>query len=170
MYNSPVLVLNQNFVPVNVCSARRGVTLVISGKAEVLEWGSVVLRSPSVSIECPSVVRLVDLVRLPSRRVPLTRREVFLRDGYTCQYCGRKARDLTLDHVVPRSRGGPDTWENLVSACGTCNSRKGSKSLEQARMRLITKPREPRANPYKLIYRHIHTGPRAEWLPYLPGN
>ena len=169
MQNIPVLVLNQNYEPLNVCSARRAVLLVLSRKAEVLETANRVLRSPSVSVGCPSVIRLHYAVRRPHSRVALSRREVFVRDGYTCQYCGKHTRDLTLDHVIPRSLGGRDTWDNLVSACAQCNHRKGNRTPEQARMRLVRPPREPSANPYRLAYRLAVTPPQ-EWLLYLPGG
>ena len=170
MENIAVLVLNQNYEPLNVCSARRAILLVLSDKAEVLEHANRVLRSPSVSVGCPSVIRLQYMVKRPRPRVTLTRREVFVRDGYTCQYCGKHTRDLTLDHVIPRSKGGGDTWENLVSACSECNHRKGDRTPDQARMHLIRKPREPYINPYWVVYRHVAGGPREEWQMYLPAG
>ncbi len=124
-HNAPVLVLNQNFEPLNVCNARRALVLVLGGKAEVLELNHQIVHTPSMSIHCPSVIRLAHLIRRPQPRARLSRKEVFIRDNYTCQYCGMRTRDLTLDHVKPRSKGGPHTWENLVSACKSCNHRKG---------------------------------------------
>lgn len=168
MYHSPVLVLNQNYEPLNVCTARRALLLVLSRKAEVLETAGHVLRSPSTAIGCPSVIRLQYMIRRPRGRAALSRREVFARDGYTCQYCGKHTRDLTLDHVIPRSMGGRDTWDNLVSACRECNHRKGSRTPEQARMHLLRQPREPSATPYRLVYRHVAGRPPREWLLYLP--
>ena len=111
---SSVLVLNQNYEPLNVCNARRALVLVDGGKAEVLEHAFGDIRTPSRAIPRPSVIRLVYMIKRPRPRVRLTRREIFMRDGYTCQYCGLKSRDLTLDHVIPRHRGGPHSWENLV--------------------------------------------------------
>jgi 5-methylcytosine-specific restriction endonuclease McrA len=170
MQNIPVLVLNQNYEPLNVCSARRAVLLVLSRKAEVLETASREMRSPSVSVGCPSVIRLHYMIRRPRGRVPLSRREVFVRDGYACQYCGKRTRNLTLDHVLPRSMGGRDTWDNLVSACAQCNHRKGNRTPEQARMRLVRPPREPSANPYRVVHRYLASTPPQEWLLYLPGG
>lgn len=167
---SPVLVLNQNYEPINVTNARRALTLVLSSKAEVLEIGEERLNSPSTSVECPLVIRLQYMVRRPHRRIPLTRREVFLRDDYTCQYCGHRTRDLTLDHVVPRSKGGAHTWDNLVSACAPCNHKKGRRTVEQARMHLRSLPREPRSNVYTIVRRFAPNGEVAEgWQMYLPG-
>jgi 5-methylcytosine-specific restriction endonuclease McrA len=168
--NSLVLVLNQNYEPLNVCSARRALTLVMSSKAEVLEAESDVMRSPSVEVQRPSVIRLHYLIHRPRRRIALNRHEVFLRDDFTCQYCGLRTRDLTLDHVIPRSKGGRDSWENLVSACKTCNHRKGQRTPEQAKMHLRTLPREPRPNPYRAVRRFAPDGKvRDKWQVYLPG-
>ncbi|MBF6613963.1 MAG: HNH endonuclease [Chloroflexi bacterium] len=169
MYNAPVLVLNQNFEPLNVCNARRALVLVLCGKAEVLELNHQIIHTPSLAIHCPSVIRLSHLIRRPRPRARLSRREVFIRDGYTCQYCGVRTRDLTLDHVIPRSKGGPHTWDNLVSACRNCNHRKGGKSVAEARMHLARLPREPRASVYNMVYRCMENGPLNEWLVYLPG-
>ncbi|HEX9987202.1 MAG TPA: HNH endonuclease [Chloroflexia bacterium] len=169
MYNAPVLVLNQNYEPLNVCNVKRALVLVLGGKAEVLELNHQVIHTPTLSIHCPSVIRLAYLIRRPRVRARLSRKEIFIRDSYTCQYCGVKTRDLTLDHVIPRSKSGPHTWENLVSACRGCNHRKGGKSLAEARMHLARAPREPRANIYHMVYRYMETGPLDEWLIYLPG-
>jgi 5-methylcytosine-specific restriction endonuclease McrA len=169
MYNAPVLVLNQNYEPLNVCNVKRALVLVLGGKAEVLELNHQVIHTPTLSIHCPSVIRLAYLIRRPHVRARLSRKEIFIRDSYTCQYCGVKTRDLTLDHVIPRSKAGPHTWENLVSACRSCNHRKGGKSLAEARMHLARTPREPRANVYHMVYRYLETGPLNEWLIYLPG-
>ena len=165
----PVLVLNQNYEPLNVCSARRAVLLLLSDKAEVIESSPYVLQPSSVAFTCPSVIRLVAQVKRPRPVLRLSRREVFMRDKWTCQYCGIVTRDLTLDHIMPRTRGGAHTWENLVSACKTCNHRKGAKTLDEARLKLRTVPRRPHANPYYYVIRHLNTTPRPEWLPFLGG-
>ena len=104
--NGAVLVLNQNYEPLNVCNVRRAILLVFDGKAEILEANGRVVKSATHAFPAPSVIRMVYLIHRPRPRVKLTRREVFIRDGYTCQYCGRQCHDLTIDHVVPRSRGG----------------------------------------------------------------
>jgi 5-methylcytosine-specific restriction endonuclease McrA len=169
MYNAPVLVLNQNFEPLNVCNVKRALVLVLGGKAEVLELNHQIVHSPSLSIHCPSVIRLSHLIKRPRPRARLSRREIFIRDNYTCQYCGTRTRDLTLDHVIPRSKGGPHTWENLVSACKACNHRKGGKMLSETKMHLARLPREPRTNIYYMVNRYMDHGPLDEWLVYLPG-
>jgi 5-methylcytosine-specific restriction endonuclease McrA len=143
--------------------------LVLDGKAEVLELNHQIVHTPTRAIHCPSVIRLSHLIKRPRPRARLSRREIFIRDNYTCQYCGTHTRDLTIDHVIPRSKGGPHTWENLVSACKTCNHRKGGKSLAETRMRLARMPREPRSNLYYMVHRYLEHGPLAEWLVYLPG-
>ena len=164
--STAVLVLNENYEPLNVCNEKRAIVLVSRGKAEVLEHGRIFLRSPSQRVQCPSVIRLVYLIKRPRPQARLTRREVFLRDNYTCQYCGIRSRDLTLDHVVPRQRGGKHTWENLVSACSSCNHRKGNKSVEEARMALRRAPFQPKASTYYAIAQYLPT--YREWAKFLP--
>lgn len=164
-----VLVLNHNYEPLNVCSIRRALGLIFGGKAEVLVDNHRLIHSVSMTFECPSVIRLQYLVRRPLPQVRLTRREVFRRDAYTCQYCGQQAAHLTLDHVVPRHRGGLHTWENLVTACIRCNRRKGGRTVEEAGMRLLQPPARPRASPcYFLEQRMIHSP--EEWAPFLPAH
>jgi 5-methylcytosine-specific restriction endonuclease McrA len=167
--DSAVLVLNQNYEPLNICNAKRAVILIIGGKAEVLQQNGHELHSPSVTFRLPSVIRLYGLVKKPRPQVKLTRREVFLRDNYTCQYCGTQTHDLTLDHVMPKSRGGPHTWENLVSACRACNHRKGGKTLAEARLRLRRPPFQPRAGHYYAIQRRLRSNPREDWRDFIPG-
>ena len=103
MVESQVLVLNQNYQPLNICRAKRAVILILEGKAEIVERDTREIRSPSVSIPLPSVIRLNYMVRPPRMKRKLSRREIFVRDRYTCQYCGRRTKDLTLDHVIPVS-------------------------------------------------------------------
>lgn len=167
--NGAVLVLNQNYEPLNICNVRRAILLVFDGKAEVLEANGRVVHSATQAFPAPSVIRMVYLIHRPRPRVKLTRKEVFLRDSYTCQYCGRQCHDLTIDHVVPRSRGGPHTWDNLVSACKPCNHRKGGKLLADARMKLRQEPREPRAGRYYTIERRIEGAVTHQWTKFLPG-
>ncbi len=161
-----VLVLNQNYEPLNICNARRAFRLLDCGKAEMLLTSDFVLRSPSRSFPGPSVIRLVYLVRRQRPRVHLNRREVFLRDNYTCQYCGKQTRELTLDHVTPRFRGGAHTWENLVSACPSCNHRKGNRKPEEASMRLLRQPFEPHPSAYHGVLQRAEA--KGEWLAFLP--
>lgn len=144
MINSPVLVLNQNYEPLNICRARRAVVLVFDGKAEVLENGRGEVHSLSYTVPLPSVIRLASLVKYPrQQRRRLRRAEIFARDLYTCQYCGKRTKDLTIDHVVPRRLGGEHTWQNVVSACVQCNRRKAGRTPQQAHMKLLHPPAPP---------------------------
>lgn len=163
-----VLVLNQNYEPLNVCNVRRALVLVLAGKAEILHEEGDVFATPRTVYTVPSVIRLSYFIRRPRPRVKLTRREVFLRDNHTCQYCGRRGGELTIDHVIPRSRGGMHTWENVVSACRPCNHRKGGKSVAEAHMHLRTQPHEPRPGVYYTIERRLDLGFRDDWRPFLP--
>src|SRR3990170_5717598 len=168
MVDVAVLVLNQNYEPLNVCPARRAFVLVDRGKAEVLEHrDGAVLRSPSYIFRLPSVIRLVYMIRRPRPMVRMTRKEVFQRDRYTCQYCGRQTRELTLDHVIPRHRGGLHVWENLVSACKVCNHRKAGRTPQEAGMRLLRDPFAPRVTSYYVVYRHLDG--RDAWRKFIPG-
>lgn len=169
MINLPVLVLNQNYEPLNVCRVRRAVVLLYRGKAEMLENGSGFIHSASYTFPLPSVIRLAYMIKRPRPERKLTRLEVFNRDQYTCQYCGKETRQLTLDHVIPRHRGGEHTWENVVSACIPCNRRKAGRTPEQAGLRLIRHPSPPRGNIFFYIpYHYLQT--QSEWQKYLPDN
>lgn len=163
---SRVLVLNQNYQPLNICDVRRAISLLGRGKAEPLvEMDDRLLRSANFSFPEPSVIRLVYLVKRPYHHRRLSRREVFMRDRHRCQYCGKEARTLTLDHVIPRSRGGEHTWANVVTACSECNHRKAGRTPSEASMRLLRRPAAPKANPFAFfIYREI----RDSWRPFIP--
>ena len=142
-----VLVLNATYEPLSVVSVRRAVLLLLKEKAEIVEAAEAELRSEHVSMPMPLVIRLVYYVRIPHRlSLPVTRRTVLARDHYTCQYCGRQPsrKDLTVDHIVPRSRGGHTAWENVVTACQRCNGRKGNRTPEEAGMSLLSPPVRPR--------------------------
>ena len=163
--NSPVLVLNQNYQPLNICNARRAIVLVGRGKAEMLENGRGHVRSISRTFPIPSVIRLVHMVKRPLMHRRLSRRAVFYRDGFSCQYCGNESKELTLDHIVPRSRGGPHVWENIVSACIPCNHRKAGLTPLEANLKLRREPKAPRPNPY---YQFHHRNILEEWRPFIP--
>ena len=138
-----VLVLNQDYQALAVCSVERAMVLVWLQKAElVADRADRVLHSARAQFPWPTVVRLKRYIRVPYRRVLLTRRNVLRRDGHRCQYCGSAER-LTLDHVLPRSRGGKDAWENLVAACTPCNNKKSNRTPEEAGMRLRVVPFHP---------------------------
>lgn len=166
MVNSPVLVLNQNYEPLNISRVRRAVVLVLRGKAEMLENGSGMIHTANDVVPQPSVIRLVYMVKRPRQVRKLSRREVFQRDKYVCQYCGVQTRELTLDHVLPRHRGGRHVWENVVSACRKCNSRKAGRTPQEAGMMLLSKPFAPYLSSYYIPYEYIerHDG----WKKFLP--
>ncbi len=164
---SAVLVLNQNYEPLNVCNARRALVMVMGGKAEVLELNGHYIATASSAYHCPSVIRLASLIKRPRPRVKLSRREVFSRDRFTCQYCGQQTKDLTLDHIVPKWRGGSHTWDNLVAACKHCNHRKGGRLAEDARMRLLRAPFEPRCDVYTLFTPYLSDPRNEAWRDYL---
>jgi 5-methylcytosine-specific restriction endonuclease McrA len=139
-----VLVLNASYEPLNVCSVRRAVVLVLKDKAELVEKSERAVRSESVTLPHPVVIRLVSYVRVPrdKHRRRITRRAVFARDSWTCQYCGTTAH-LTVDHVIPRSRGGGSEWENIVTSCAPCNRRKGNRTPVETGMHPHRSPRAP---------------------------
>ena len=160
-----VLVLNQNYEPLNVCRTHRALVLLISGKAEIVLDGRGSIRTPTVQFPLPSVIRLSHPVRRPRLRLKLSRRAVFRRDSYTCQYCSLQSNHLTIDHVIPRHRGGVHTWENVVSACPSCNLRKGSKTLEESHMTLLHKPAEPSASMHALFSHYLVE--YGDWEPFI---
>ena len=166
MINSPVLVLNQSYEPLNLCRTRRAIVLIFHGKAEVLENSRGEIHSVREVFQIPSVIRLICMVKRPRHERKLTRAEVFTRDHYTCQYCGRQAKELTLDHIIPRRRAGEHAWENVVSACIPCNRRKGGHTPEEIGMILLRQPHPPHNGgfyiPYYLLDNHV------EWQKYLP--
>ena len=161
-----VLVLNASFEPINVCTVRRATVLLLKSKAEVVEVGTQDLHWATGSLPRPVVIRLVTYVRVPrdTHRRKITRRAVFARDGWACQYCGARS-NLTVDHVVPRSKGGVSTWDNIVASCAPCNRRKGDALLRQVGMSLRRKPRRPHAH----VFIHVASPsiPTA-WRAYLP--
>ncbi len=168
--NQPVLVLNQNYEPLHVCNVRRAVVLVARGKAEVvdqLDRAAALLRTVTAEFAVPSVIRMVYFIRRPRPVMRLSRREVFARDRHTCQYCGARKAELTLDHVVPRARGGGHSWENLVSACRACNHRKAGRTPSEARMRLRSRPVRPKTTFAQLYARYLERQPG--WEPFIPG-
>lgn len=165
MVNLPVLVLNQSYEPLNICRVRRAVVLLFRGKAEALENGLGLLHSIDEVFPIPSVIRLAYNVKRPRLQRKLTKFEVFNRDKYSCQYCGRVTRELTLDHVIPRRRGGKHAWENVVSACIPCNRRKAGRTPTEAGMRLLHQPQPPRDGSFFIPYHQLQL--HSEWQKYL---
>jgi 5-methylcytosine-specific restriction endonuclease McrA len=159
-----VLVLNQDYSALTICSVQRAVILLHLQKVHLVESvDGESIRSPSTELPWPSIVRLKAYARVPYKRVMLSRKNVLKRDRNTCQYCG-SSDNLTIDHVVPKSRGGRDTWENLVAACVTCNNRKGDRTPDEANMDLAREPFRPS---YVMFLRDFAGQVRDHWKPYL---
>jgi 5-methylcytosine-specific restriction endonuclease McrA len=179
------LVLNRSWRPVHVTTVRRALSLVFRDIARIVspadlatfsfeQWrrepipdDTLALRSPSVRIAAPEIIVLGKFDRVPRHEAPFTRRNLFLRDDYTCQYCGRRCNTdhLSVDHVLPRSRGGSTTWENCVLACVVCNARKADRTIREAGLRLLRQPVQPRWTPYL----SLRPGQRlASWAPFTP--
>jgi 5-methylcytosine-specific restriction endonuclease McrA len=164
MLDRYVLVLNQNYEPLSICTAKRAIVLVFLGKAEIVEKLASEVRTVSRAFPLPSVVRLYMYITIPRKKILLTRKNILKRDGYRCQYCGQKRNPLTLDHVIPKNKGGSDSWENLVCACARCNNRKGQRTPEEARMTLHRQPRRPN---YLMFIRHFVGISDHRWRRYL---
>jgi 5-methylcytosine-specific restriction endonuclease McrA len=163
-----VLLLNASYIPLGVISWMKAVSLLWQERAEAVVNQELELHSPSMSMPAPSVVRLNHMVRRRQVGPRLSRRNLFYRDAYTCQYCGRRLppRKLNIDHVIPRGQGGGSCWENLVTSCIEDNIRKGGRTPKQARMNLLRKPIEPRWGPADAIYAAVQEIPEA-WEDYL---
>jgi len=167
----PVLVLNTSFEPLHVVPVRRAVVLVLKERAQVIEASEAAIHAATCSVPRPLVIRLVNYVRIPYRaHAPVSRRGVFARDDFTCQYCGRRPtlRVLTVDHVVPRVQGGERTWQNLVAACANCNRRKGGRRPEEAGMALRRRPSAPRHAAILHLDSSFEAGERDRWHKYFP--
>jgi 5-methylcytosine-specific restriction endonuclease McrA len=167
--NQEVLVLNADYEPLNVCNLRRAIVLVYLGKAEVLhaEGEPDTLRRDN-PYSTPSVVKLRNHVKRPLPELKLSRRTIFARDNYTCQYCGTTSKDLTIDHVVPKRHGGQSAWDNLVCCCRKCNMKKSDKLAHQVGMRLMRPPRRPRYVPYISLTKYLIGRKNEVWRNYLP--
>jgi 5-methylcytosine-specific restriction endonuclease McrA len=183
----PTLVLNRSWTPVHIASVRRAICMVYQAAAEVVatetlsthpfeEWISMPepktsrwIRTATMAVPAPEVIRLNVYDRVPSHEAPFTRRNLYQRDNYTCQYCGRRtsADKLSVDHVLPRSKGGRTCWENCVLACVRCNARKADRTLKEAGLRLLQPPRRPRWSPY-LNMSHLERLP--SWRRFTPDD
>ena len=164
----PVLVLNASYEPINICAARRALVLVLKGVATAEEQSHITVRSAVQSILLPSVIRLLGYRRIPHQTRSLSRKNILIRDRFTCQYCQRTlgSTELTLDHVIPRSRSGETAWENLVACCHDCNNRKGSRTPEEAGMRLSRQPRPFSLHTSRHLMRLVGKGDE-QWKKYL---
>lgn len=162
-----VLVLNANYQPINICSTRRAFNLIFASKASLVKNGRGYFNTVTQTFPIPSVIRLEKIVIRPRLKVPLSRVEVFRRDHYTCQYCGKQNVEFSIDHVIPRTAGGQNTWTNIVTCCVACNRYKGNRTPHQAQMHLI---RVPAAPPSSAAYFFgQHHGIDSGWDDYLKG-
>lgn len=162
--NRSVLMLNQNYEPLTVCSAKRAIVLMFQGKAEVIaNADGMKIRSVRKEYSLPSVVRLWTYVKVPHKRIMLTRKNILTRDNNQCQYCGTHKGPMTVDHIIPKTVGGKDTWENLVCSCARCNNKKGDRSPEYSGMKLLKRPYRP------TFITFIQRNYRIDdpWKPYL---
>ena len=158
------MVLNQNYEPITICNARRAIILTYLGKAEVISSvNNKVIRTVYRTFEYPSIVRLIIFVRVPFKKIILSRKNIIRRDNHRCQFCGASS-NLTIDHIIPKSRGGEDTWENLTTACIKCNNKKGDRILEEAKMVLYNNPKKPS---HITFIKNFAGKVDEDWKPYL---
>ncbi len=163
--NAKVLVLNQNYEPMSVCNVKKAVILLYLGKAELIEaHDGKLLHSVSMAMPFPSIVRLSVYIRVPFKKIILSRKNILRRDGHRCQYCGRGDLPLTVDHILPKARGGEDEWENMVCACVQCNNKKGDLTPDEANMPLLRKSMRPS---HVMFLRHFVGNIDERWKPYL---
>lgn len=156
-----VLLLNASYEPLNICSFRRAIVLLIKNKAEALEHTDKYITK---NILWPTVIRLRYYVKIPCKEVSLTRQNVLHRDNYTCQYCGVARQNLTIDHIIPKSKGGTDDWTNIVTACNKCNTKKGDRTPNEAGINLLKIPRRP---PIRIIFEISKMKLDTSWEKYL---
>lgn len=166
--NENVLVLNSTYEPINICSVKRAIVLILKNTATLLEYDSKKIHSPQTKLPVPSVIKLVNYVKIPTRTVVLSRRNILIRDNYTCQYCGKKfpPSELTIDHIIPKSKGGSTNWDNVVTCCKKCNNKKGQNTVWEAGMKLIKKPSAPNYIYFYHVVKHIGNNNQA-WMKYL---
>ncbi|MBF0586324.1 HNH endonuclease [Prosthecochloris sp. N3] len=165
LQNAKVLLLNSSYEPLSICDAQKAILLLFGGKAvAVAHHPDRFICTVTESFPLPSIVRLTFFVRVPYKKLMLNRKNIFRRDNFQCQYCGRRDRQLTIDHVVPRSKGGDDTWENLLTACSVCNSKKGDRTPQEAGMPPINEPFRPT---HIMLMRKFITTISEDWKPYL---
>jgi len=163
-----VLVLNASYEPLNITTWRRATVLMLKGKAESLEEDSNHKLSHNTLL--PTVIRLRYFVRVPYREMPLTRKNILQRDNNCCQYCGYNGEKLSIDHVIPRSRGGSDEWSNVTTACLSCNVIKGNQTPQEAKMPLKRPPYKPISNMSFEARKQINSGRYKEWSKYVIGS
>ena len=166
-----ILVLNYSFEPLQFCNARKALIMVLSGRAEQVECDGYQVKSPSSIFPLPTVIRVLKMVKRRARKnISFSKKNILRRDNFTCQYCGNKEQLLTVDHIVPKSRGGSTTWSNVVVACKPCNLKKGNQTAIEAGMKLFKKPSKPDYYLYPLTVPSAPQSHLNSWLKYLPSK
>ena len=163
-FNKKVLLLNQSYQPLMTLGAKRAIVLSFTEKVEVLERYTDKVRSINLSIFMPSVIRLKDYVSFNNKKIPLNRKNILKRDNNICQYCDSKTTFMTIDHIIPKDKGGRDLWENLVTACVPCNTKKGNKLLKDTNMKLKKTPKSPS---FLFNIQKDLSNSQDSWKPYL---
>jgi 5-methylcytosine-specific restriction endonuclease McrA len=156
-----VLVLNANFAPLHITDMRRAIKLLVKNRAEIIETTGRIIKTITATFNVPSVIKLINYVKFQLKPVQFTKKNVLMRDRYVCQYCGKHNSKLTVDHIIPKSYGGENTWLNTVTACQKCNTKKGNKPLQDSGLTLLKIPRAP--SPYLTLQKNATN----EWKEYL---
>lgn len=163
--NAKVLVLNQSYEPLTICTLKKAILLIFLGKAEIVHKDDKKsIRTVKMNFPWPSVIRISKFIKVPYKKVILTRKNILRRDNYKCAYCGRSDIMLTIDHIIPKARGGSDSWENLITACTKCNNIKGDRTPEEASLKLLTRPYKPS---HVIFIKNIVSKIDEKWKPYL---
>ena len=166
-----VLVLNQTYEPLHFCNAKRAIVMLLKGRAEKIESDGMAVRSPTITIRIPTVIRLRRYIKRSYHvRIAFSKKNVFKRDNFTCQYCGSMGENLTIDHIIPKSRGGESCWENVVVACQRCNIKKGDRTLRDAQIRLLRRPVRPSFLFKKNVYNSVPKSFVKNWSKYFPDD
>ena len=163
LLNNRVLLLNGSYEPLLVVTAKKAILLYFADKVEIIKHSNYIVRSVYIEFKIPSIIRLKKYIFVKKKELSLTRKNVLKRDNHTCQYCNSKNLDLTLDHIIPRDKGGADSWDNLVAACKKCNMKKGNKLLKDISMNLIKLP----SKPSYLLNLQDYAKLNSSWMPYL---
>ncbi len=159
------MVLNQSYEPLTICTLKKAVLLIYLGKAEIVHKDEKKsIRTVKMNFPWPSVIRISKFIKVPYKKVILTRKNILRRDNYKCAYCGRSDLMLTVDHIIPKARGGSDSWENLITACTKCNNIKGDRTPEEANLKLLTRPYKPS---HVIFIKNIVSKIDEKWKPYL---
>tara|TARA_Y100000590_G_scaffold107077_1_gene121833 strand:- start:4 stop:558 length:555 start_codon:yes stop_codon:yes gene_type:complete len=164
LLNRAVLVLNANYSPMMICTAKRAICMGYLNKVDILANYSDQVHSPSITLDLPSVIKIRDYIKYDNLSVDLNRKNIIARDEHICQYCNSSKTPLTIDHIIPKGRGGMDTWENLVTACKPCNQKKGDRTPDEAGMALNKLPKRPNRLHY---FQRFVKDQQKDWRPYL---